>query len=99
MNTKRPSDLERETAFGAEFRPLMSRIARRFQSRLGGTDPPQDQVLAWREVAALFEPEAEALIAKHRLQGPFAEYVRHVVREGFDVDFDLMDPTPRSEGT
>ena len=99
MNTKRPSDPEREAAFGAEFRPLMSRMARRFQSRVEGTDPPRDQVLAWREVAALFEHEAEALISKHRLQDPFAAYVRHVVREGFDVDFDLMDPTPRSEGT
>jgi hypothetical protein len=36
--------------------------------------------------------ELERLIAEHGVEEPVAEYVRHVVREGFDAAFDAMDP-------
>ena len=36
--------------------------------------------------------ELERLIVEHRVEEPVAEYVRHVVREGFDAAFDAMDP-------
>lgn len=36
--------------------------------------------------------ELERLIAEHGVEPAVAEYVRHVVREGFDAAFDAMDP-------
>ena len=45
------------------------------------------------DLAIAFEKEMEDLIVEHQVTGVVAEYVRHVVREGFDVAFDLMDPT------
>lgn len=46
-----------------------------------------------RDLSMAFEKEMEDLIVEHQVTGVVAEYVRHVVREGFDVAFDLMDPT------
>lgn len=43
--------------------------------------------------AGTFAQELERLIAEHRVEEPVAEYVRHVVREGFDAAFDVMDPS------
>lgn len=36
--------------------------------------------------------ELERLIVEHGVDPTVAEYVRHVVREGFDAAFDAMDP-------
>jgi len=94
MTTERSSDPEAELAFGEEFRPLMLRMKRAFDVLADAGDPPSGPARSWRDIASPFAQETEALIAKYRLQGPFATYVRHIVREGFDVDFDLMDPTP-----
>lgn len=44
------------------------------------------------EGSASVAGELERLIAEHRVEEPVAEYVRHVVREGFDAAFDAMDP-------
>lgn len=95
METERRSELERQEAFGAEFGPLMERITRRYESLVGAGDGSKNRAHLWREAARPFERQAEELIAKHRVRDPFAAYVRHVLQEGFDVDFDRMDPTPR----
>jgi protein tyrosine phosphatase (PTP) superfamily phosphohydrolase (DUF442 family) len=90
----RSPDPGREADFGAEFRPLLMRIRRALGVREDGGGPASGSTLSWRAASHPFEQEAEALMAKHRLEEPLATYVRHIVREGFDVDFDLMDPTP-----
>ena len=94
--TERTSGSGAEAAFGEEFRPLMRRIRHAVDALGDGGGRASGRALSWREASRPFELEAEALIAKHCLEGPLAAYVRHVVHEGFDVDFDPMDPSPHS---
>lgn len=73
----------------------MKRITQRYESLVCSGDDSKNRARLWREAAGPFERKAETLLAKHRMKGPFAAYVRHVLHEGFEVDFDRMDPTPR----
>jgi hypothetical protein len=80
-------------AFGEAFASLMTRLTGEFEG-LAEMVADRDELARIRGVVALrFEHEAERLIARHRLPEGLAEYVRHVVREGFDVGFDPMDPS------
>jgi hypothetical protein len=88
-----PSQTGPTEAFGREFRALMIRLTEKYGSLAGATDDPDGQARLRSDVAAEFAQEAEELIARHVVADDVAEYVRHVVREGFDVDYDPMDPT------
>jgi len=93
MDTDQPSPGGRSAAFGREFGSLMARLTEAFEALVTAErGAPGDRSLR-RQVAVAFETEAENLIAKHGVVDPVAAYVRHVVREGFEVDFDFMDPT------
>ena len=82
----------RAEAFGQGFAALMKRLNER--CAVLATDPGvRSGPAIRREIAAAFEQEVEDLIAAHGVAEPIAEYVRHVVREGFDAAFDLMDTT------
>ena len=80
-------------AFGREFRALMIRLAEKYGSLAGETDDRDGQARLRSDIATEFAREAEELIATHVVADDVAEYVRHVVREGFEVDYDPMDPT------
>lgn len=86
----------RTTAFGEAFVSLMSRLNEEYTSLTRATvDKTELERIRW-QVAVRFAQEAEELLARHPMPASVAEYVRHVVREGFEADFDPMDP---SEGT
>jgi hypothetical protein len=82
-------------AFGRDFGALMRRLNEKYTTRRAGDACPADAAKR-REVAAEFQHELERLIARHGVNDTIAEYVRHVVREGFEADFDSMDPTDES---
>lgn len=98
MQDKDRADGSRRAQFGAEFGALMARLATAFEELVVAEAGNSSDRTLRRRVATQFEGEAEQLIAKHEVQEPVAAYVRHVVREGFEVDFDYMDPTERSPG-
>lgn len=75
-----------ERAFGRAFDALMRR--RRAEVAQGD---PVDALSP--ELAA----DLERLIDAHDVAEPLAHYVRHVLRCGFDSEFDSMDP-PRDAG-
>lgn len=83
---------ERNDAFGREFGSLMARLTGSFDSLVDAVEDPVERERLRRRVATEFENEAEALMARHLVTGRVADYVRHVVREGFESDFDPMDP-------
>lgn len=68
-------------AFGREFVVLMSRLSRDRAGYESAADPERG-----------FEAETEELIRRHAVPELVAEYVRHVVRLGFEADFDPLDP-------
>jgi predicted HD phosphohydrolase len=82
-------------AFGRDFGSLMRRLNEKYAARRAG-DPHHGDEARRRAVAADFQRELEKLITRHQVSDTIAEYVRHVVREGFEVDFDSMDPTDES---
>jgi hypothetical protein len=82
-------------AFGRDFGALMRRLNEKYTTRRAGDTRPAGAARR-REVAADFQHELERLITRHEVSDTIAEYVRHVVREGFEVDFDSMDPTDES---
>jgi hypothetical protein len=97
-------DLESQgaEAFGKAFALLMRRLTDEVELLATSTDDRARLERIRREVALRFEQEAEQLIAGHLVAETVAQYVRHVVREGFEADFDPMDPTelpsrPRGE--
>jgi hypothetical protein len=71
----------------------MRRLNEKHESLLKEKDKGVGQAKIRRDLAIEFEKETEDLIVEHQVTGAVAEYVRHVVREGYDVAFDLMDPT------
>lgn len=83
-------------AFGREFGELMKRLDGQCGPLL---DPGRGSAHAAirLDLGRMFASELEDLIARHRVPEPIAEYVRHVVREGFHVAFDLMDPTDEAQ--
>lgn len=83
-------------AFGAEFEALMTRVTGAYESLVKAGGGAQDLAQLRRHVAETFAGEVEDLIARHSVSDAVGEYVRHVVREGFDADFDQMDPTEES---
>ena len=93
MQVQSSSRVPGADAFGEAFAALMTRLTGEYET-LARTAADRDELARIRGVVAVrFEHEAERLIARHRLAEGLAEYVRHVVREGFDVDFDPMDPS------
>jgi len=44
-------------------------------------------------VDATLDADLERLIGEHDIEPALADYVRHVLRYGFDSAFDSMDPT------
>lgn len=80
-------------AFGRDFGSLMRRLNEDYATRVTEDGDTLDRRSVRRETGATFQREVEALIARHRMSKEVAEYVRHVVREGFEVAFDAMDPT------
>jgi hypothetical protein len=78
-------------AFGRAFEGLMKRLDRQCEPLLGRRYSGQPAIRQY--IGLAFATELEDLIARHGVHEAIAEYVRHVLREGFDVAFDLMDPT------
>ena len=76
-------------AFGRDLGALM----RRLELQCGRLPDTQRPVEIRHYIGSTFVPELEELIARHRPSEAIAEYARHVVREGFHVAFDQMDPT------
>lgn len=83
-------------AFGEEFRTLMHRIAAEYEALAGKQGDAERHARLRREVADAFELETERLLSKHLVEIPVAQYVRHVVRKGFDSAYDPMDPASES---
>lgn len=93
MQPEPGGEQERNDAFGREFGSLMARLTASFDSLVASIEDAAERERLRRRVATEFENEAEALMARHLVTGRVADYVRHVVREGFESDFDPMDPT------
>jgi len=93
METDPDLDAQRAEAFGRAFAPLMARLTREYESVAARMVLPGELEQVRRTVAGDFQAEAEELIERHQVPGEVAEYVRHVVREGFEADFDPLDPT------
>ena len=72
----------------------MSRLNAQYAAQPGG-DSPKSRA-ARRAIGASFAREAENLLVKHDMAEPVAEYVRHVIRRGFDAEYDFMDPTDKT---
>jgi len=85
--------MDEAEAFGRDFGSLMRRLEERHAARLSEGDGEAARLQVRRETAAAFRDEVEKLIAGYGVTAPVAEYVRHVVREGFEAAFDAMDPT------
>jgi hypothetical protein len=68
-------------AFGQEFVFLMARLSRERASHGSAASAVSE-----------FEAQTEELIRRHAVPDLVAEYVRHVVRSGFEADFDPLDP-------
>jgi len=76
-----------EHAFGREFDDLMRR--RRAEVEAGSPIDALSPALA---------ADLEQLIRVHAVAAPLAQYVRHVLRCGFDSEFDAMDPPHDARG-
>ena len=73
-------------AFGQEFVFLMARLSRERAGNGSGASAVSE-----------FAAETEELIRRHAVPDLVAEYVRHVVRSGFEADFDPLDPVQSSK--
>lgn len=80
-------------AFARDFRSLMGRLDGVLANRMDADGASSGRELARRATATTFQPELRQLVAQHAVGDALAEYARHVVREGFEVPFDAMDPT------
>ena len=87
-------DLESQgaEAFGRAFALLLRRLTDEVELLATSTDDRAWLECIRHEVALRFEQEVEQLIAGHLVAEAVAQYVRHVVREGFEADFDPLDP-------
>jgi len=93
MNAQLDLDAERARAFGQAFALLMKRLARECESADLPSATQRGPELGRSQVAREVESEAEELIVRHHVPDAVAEYVRHVLRQGFEADFDPLDPT------
>jgi hypothetical protein len=81
MKTDSKLETQSSQAFGRDFVFLMARLNRErgsYESAAGARNE--------------LEAEAEELLRRHAVPSLVAEYVRHVVRLGFEADFDPLDP-------
>lgn len=81
MKTDSTLEAQSSEAFGRDFVFLMARLSRErgaYESAAGAKNE--------------LEAEAEDLLRRHAVPSLVAEYVRHVVRLGFEADFDPLDP-------
>lgn len=97
LDEHRTDELRRAAEFGADFRSLMLRLAKEHEAHLDDEEGPERREVRRASAAAQFEREVENLIRRHSVDDSVAEYVRHVVRVGFEVAFDPMDPSVRLE--
>ncbi len=81
MKTDAKLEAQSSEAFGRDFVFLMARLNQErgaYESAAGAKSE--------------LEAEAEELLRRHAVPSLVAEYVRHVVRLGFEADFDPLDP-------
>lgn len=93
LETNAERIIDEAEAIGGDFGSLMRRLNEELGARMAQDEARLGLESVRRQTAAAFLREADELIARHRLGETIAEYVRHVVREGFEVAFDSMDPT------
>jgi hypothetical protein len=98
VSTPLDAEAQRAEAFGRGFVLLMARLSREHESQAAGATTRDELEQLRSSVTAAFVAELEELVRRYAVPEVVAVYVRHVVRQGFEADFDPLDPVRADPG-